>query len=370
MESTTKLYEVIINYLEKQIADGAYNGNVRLPTEIALAKMFSVSRITARRALSELERKGLIYRRQGSGSYAYQNTKVLKDMTNSSETFDIGSNTVSLILPYDSLGGRFSEIVRGAAEVLENYGYHLILHNSRTNMKIEREIILSLMKTGVRGIIYYPHKDMSNIDLLYEIWMRKIPFVTIDKKIPEIPVCGVYSDNFKGSYELTRKLIENGHTKISCFYYLDLADVFTIRQRFFGYCAALHDSNIPVELKYVVNYYDGIAGKSSRESVIGELLNTGVTAVVAENDYTALDIIEICSRMKINIPNQLSVIGFDNIPQSEYTKPPLTTAEQDFATIGKLAAEAVIAQIECKAYETDQVVPVKIINRKSIKKLN
>lgn len=369
MQSNPKLYEVIINYLEKQITDGAYDNKVRLPTEAALAKMFNVSRITARRALEELERKGLIYRRQGSGSFISENSGKSKNEKNIFNMFesDTRGDTVSLILPYDILGGRFSEIVQSAAEVLETHGYHLVLHNSRTDEQSEREILLRLMKTDTGGIIFYPNKDRTNIDLLYQLHLQKFPFVAIDKKITDIPICSVYSDNFKGSYDLTKKLIESGHTKIACFYYMELADVFSIRQRFFGYCTALYDSEIPVNFNFTINYYDKIAGEKSREYLITELLDSGVTAISVQNDYTALDIIDICNHLEIKIPERLSIVGFDNIPQSEYTKPSLTTAEQDFAAIGKSAAEAVIAQIEKKHCEPELIVPVKIIERNSIK---
>lgn len=367
MQLNPKLYEVIVNYLEKQIMDGAYDNNARLPTESALAKMFNVSRITAQRALNELELKGLIYRRQGSGSYISENKK--KNILNMPES-DTRGDTVSLILPYDVLGGRFSEIVQSAAEILETRGYHLVLHNSRTDAQSEREILLRIMKTDTGGIIFYPNKDRTNVDLLYQIWLKKFPFVAIDKKIPDIPIYSVYSDNYKGSYDLTKKLIDNGHTKIACFYYMELADVFSIRQRFFGYCAALNDSGIPVNFNYIINNYDKIAFERSRELILTELLESGVTAISVQNDYTALDIIDICNRLGIKIPEKLSIIGFDNVPQSEYIKPSLTTAEQDFAAIGRSAAETVVAQIEKKYCEPELIIPVKIIERDSIKILN
>jgi DNA-binding LacI/PurR family transcriptional regulator/DNA-binding transcriptional regulator YhcF (GntR family) len=368
MEQNGKLYEVIINYLEKQIADGVYDNNVRLPTEASLSEMFNVSRITTRRALDELELKGLIVRRQGSGSYLSGNAKKTKSMETFSGSSDNGGdNTVSFIFPYGSLGGRVIEIVQGASDVLETHGYHLVLHNSRTDEQIEREIMQKLIKTGTRGIIFYPNNDTTNIDLLYQIWLQKFPFIVIDKKIHDIPICGVCSDNFTGSYELTRKLIANGHVNIACFYYVDLVGTSSVRERFFGYCSALRDGGIPVNLDYVINYEKiTIQTDKKREEIIAELLESGVTAVVTQNDYTALDIIDICNRLNIKIPNQLSIVGFDNVPQSEYTKPPLTTVEQDFAAIGRIAAETIIAQIEEKHFETEQIIPCKIIERKSI----
>ena len=368
VQSNKKLYEVIINYLEKQIADGVYNNNVRLPTEVSLAQIFNVSRITARRALDELALKGLIYRKQGSGSYVSENTKP-EFSKNVFEASYASDNTVSLILPYGRLGGRFSEIVHSSSRFLEKRGYQLILHNSRTDPLVERDIILKLMKTSVGGIIFYPTKDRTNTDLLYQIWLENFPFVAIDKKIQDIPVFSVYSDNFTGSYNLTQKLIQNGHRNIACFYYIDLSDVFSIRQRFFGFCSALHDGGVPINYDYVINYYDSMAGEKSRESIILELLDKGVTAIVAENDYTALDIIDICNHLDIKIPEQLSIVGFDNVPQSEYINPSLTTAEQDFSAIGKSAAEAIIAQIEKQSFPKERVIPVKIIERKSVKKL-
>ena len=369
MGAKSKLYQVIINYLEKQIADGAYDNNVKLPTEAELSKLFNVSRITAQRALDELEMRGFIYRKQGSGSYLNENNKLKADGLYMS---GIHENNIALILPYDILGGRFNEIIQNAAGVLEKRGYHLSLHNSKTNIMSERELIQKLIASGISGIILYPQRDRANMDLLYNIWLEKFPVVVIDKKITDIPVCSVYSDNFTGSYLLTKELVKNGHTRIACFYYLDFTDVFSIRQRFFGYCAALRENGIPVDYRYIINFYDKLfeSENKTRESILKELLDSDVTAVITQNDYAAFDLINICNQINIDIPDRLSIVGFDNVPQSEYSNPPLTTAEQNFASIGKSAAEAVIAQIEKKPCLPEQIIPVSIIYRQSIKKIN
>jgi DNA-binding LacI/PurR family transcriptional regulator len=370
VSSKSKLYEVIISYLEKQIADGAYDNNLKLPTEAELSKTFNVSRITAQRALDELEIKGFIYRKQGSGSYLNENTKHIINAENNNEP-EIHENNVALILPYGILGGRFNEIIQSASDSLEQAGYALILYNSKTNVISERELILKLVRTNISGIILYPQHDRANIDLLYDIWLKKFPISIIDKKITDIPVCNIYSDNFTGSYLLTTELIKNGHSKIGCFYYVDLSDVSSVRQRFFGYCTALRENNIEIDYDYIINFYDNLhqAATKTRETILQDFLELGVTSIIAENDYAALDLIHICNQIEINIPNKFSIVGFDNVPQGEFSNPALTTVEQNFAAIGKSAAEAVIAQIEKRHYNTEQIIPVSVIHRKSIKKI-
>ena len=370
MSAKAKLYEVIINYLEKQIADGMYNNGIKLPSEADLSKLFNVSRITAQRALDELELKGIIYRKRGSGSYLVENAKSFSG-TENLQAFAVHEKNIAFILPYEILGGRFSEIIQNASNVLEKYGYNMMLYNSKTNMMSERELIRKLVAADVNGVILYPQHDLESIDLLYDIWLKKFPFVVIDKKITDIPICSVYSDNFTGSYLLTKELIKNGHTKIACFYYMDInfAEVFSIRQRFFGYCTALHESNVTIENNHIINFHEKASETKTRASVLRGLLDSGVTAILTQNDYEALDLIAVCNKINIDIPGQLSIVGFDNIPQSEYSNPSLTTAEQDFSAIGKSAAEAVIAQIENKPYAAEQIIPVSIICRNSIKRL-
>lgn len=374
MQQLIKLYQVIIDYLEKQILNGAYNNNKKLPSESELSEMFSVSRITAQRALKELELKGLIYRKKGSGSFVnesvntFDNSRILHNPVKISSPMSGNlQNSIAFILPYDILAGRFNEILQmeSASGVLEKHGYHLVLHNSMLNNNVESEIINKLLQSDIKGIILYPFNDFTNFDMLYQVWYKKFPIAVLDKKITDIPICSIYSDHHTGTYLAVQELINNGHEKIACCYRKDFAGFFSVRQRFFGYCRALMDNGIPVDNNFItyVSYDKKI------EDMIKDLLNMKVTALCCEHDYVAIEIIKTCETMRVKIPDDLSIVGFDNIYQSEYSNPPLTTIEQDFALIGKLAAEVVIAQIENKPYKSEQIVPVKLICRKSIKKL-
>jgi len=364
----------MIEYLEKQIENGVYANGHKLPSEAALAEMFNASRITSKRALQELELKGVIYRRKGSGSFVteHHSLKTLKNTHILSNNAKLYENSIDCILPFDALEGKFNKIlqIKSTTGILEKHGYHLTLHNSMENEEVEREIISKIVQNNTKGIILYPHYDRANLDLLYEVWRRKIPIAVIDKKIPDIPICSIYSDNTAGAYLLTQELIENGHTKIACLYRRDLNDVFTIRHRFFGYCSSLLDNGMDVNYNYIINDYSRMLDNGVIfESLLGDILDMGITAVIGESDYTALNIIEACFRLGIKVPDELSVVGFDNAYQSETSNPPLTTVDQDFTAMGKLAAEAIIAQLTNKSYETDQIVPVELIRRQSVKKL-
>lgn len=376
MNSNTTLYNKIVDYLKDKIANAEYQPGDKLPTEAELSNLFSVSRITSRRALEELEKQNLIVRKRGSGSF-------VTDKTDETERQDFEPHRIiKMIIPLEAINVCLLDIIKGASEILVANGYQLAVENIIGDRGKEREVIRQLSAKDVQGAIYYPIFDVGNLDLLYNLSIQKYPLVTIDKYFTDIDLSSVITDNFGGAYDAVSYLYKLGHRKIAYLAINELENESSVRQRFFGYCKALNDKGIPYDetitkLGFNVNMELDLNPDEQRKKVetvsglVLDLLNRGVTAIHTENDSVAIMLINVCNEIGIKVPEQLSVIGFDNLALSGYISVPLTTMAQNFYQIGKRSAEIVMDRINGNFKNTArEYIPSALVERKSCCKID
>jgi GntR family transcriptional regulator of arabinose operon len=365
------LYSQIIEILRGRITRGEYVPDQQLPTEMELAEQFSVSRITSKRALIELEREGLIYRRRGSGSYVKKQEETRR--VTEEQAVSSSSRIVSMIIPYmasNNVLGYFP----GVADHLESRGYYLSIHNSDWSSAQERELLQSLPKRGTSGIILYPVSTQHNLDIVHSLHLNEYPIVTIDQYYSILTMGSVVSDNYNGGYMAASKLIELGHTRIAFLSTIGIQYRSTVRDRFFGYSKALKDNGISLDIDLIFSDLPPEAEgdlprrRSFYKSLLNKMLELQVTAIQAEHDMVAFDCIKASVDLGIKIPEQLSIVGFDNnqdvVLQVDV---PITTIEQEYYEIGKRSAMMIIDQIESGTRQLNRSdVPVKWISRQSI----
>jgi len=359
------LYMQIFEYYKQKIMNKELLPNDQLPTEIEMAQMFGVSRITTKRALNELEREGLIYRKRGQGSF-------VSDLSQRKINEFNKKNVISMIIPATTMRGRNMDYIKGATDAVNQNGYYLTIHITEDEAQ-EREMLLSIPKDGISGIIFYPI-SRSHFDLLYVMHITGYPIVTIDKHFESLPISYVISDNFDGAYQSVSHLVELGHRNIAYVASSNIESISTVRQRFFGYCSALKDHNIGIDKQFIVlgledqvkDSEDEVQKINFLKAKLEWLLKNGVTAIIAENDYIAVSIQKVLVDMGIKIPKEVSLIGFDNLDVLEHVGIMLTTVEQNFYEIGKAAANIIIEMLESgKREQVKKIVPVRLIVKES-----
>ncbi len=362
------LYIQIVDYLISLIESKEILPGEKLPTELELMERFNVSRITAKRALEELKNKGLIYRKKGQGSFLNNNFSI--ENTNKQKI-------ISMIIPYENSTGRFIDYIRGAADYLYSKGYFLSVNCTDGDEAKEREFLINMSRRGVSGILYYPTNEINNFDILSTLYMNEYPIVLIDKYYNSLPLSYSASDNFDGGYKSCLHLIKLGHRNIGFMSRINMEKASSVRDRFLGYCKALKDNEVEIKSEFILtDFLNGLPTSSTEEDKIEYmmrlfkvLLEKGITAVLAENDYVALDIIRAVDLLKVELSNDISLIGFDNIPVLEQMSVPLTTIEQDFYEIGNKAARIIIDIIEGKIVnQAKEITPIKLIERNSTSK--
>ncbi|HAH62585.1 MAG TPA: hypothetical protein DCL73_10880 [Treponema sp.] len=362
------LYEKIIADIQEKIIDNTYALNDRIPTEFELAEQYQVSRITSKRALEELKNEGYIYRKQGSGSYVSDAFKYRKNPA--------AGNYVAVIMPQYVSSGSFAATIRGTSSVVQENDLSLKLY---TNVKSQEEVsalLQELYRQNIAGIIYYPFSDVENVAVLNMLATEHFPIVTIDKYFECVPVSSVISDNKKGGELSAEYLIANGHRTIAFISDIPFEAATSIRDRYFGYCAALQAHDIKVDMNLIVqggwtSEYPRTYNKKVYTEIIRKLLAQGVTAVCAANDIIATSIIHASCDMGVAIPEQLSIVGFDNSEMAEYIRPPLTSVRQDFVQMGRTAGALICSsRTTGKLDYTRTVLPVSLVERETVAKIS
>lgn len=365
------LYETIISDLKTKILNGEYKPDDRLPTEMDLAERYGVSRITSKRALEELKQLGFVYRIRGSGSFVAAQRPSAE--TGSQPAGN--SNIVAIILPFDDSNGSFALSVRGIAEVLESRGYYMSVYNGMRDVKAVENLIAKLYRDGIGGIIYYPLSEHDNFSVINMLYLENYPIVTIDKYFESIPISYVVSDNETGGATAVEYLIAQGHSRIGFVSDLSIETISSLRNRYFGYCKTLKAHRIPfdsdlVKLGVTGNEFSRTYQRDVYQPLLRDLVDHGATAVFAVIDLIASYLIRAAFELGIRIPEDISIIGFDDMDISKHLQPPLTTVSQSFFTMGKEAARILCDEIQSgQTSFTQRRLPVELVVRDSCKNL-
>ena len=193
-----------------------------------------------------------------------------------------------------------------------------------------------LSQIGIDGLIVItPHHETVEIA---RKTLKRIPVVSIDSSMGS-EKSAIQLNNFDDAYRATKHLIDLGHTGI--LHVAGPATFFEAVDRKAGYEAAMKDSKLK-PLSQV--------GEWSMDSgyVISKSTNyqaANITAIFAASDHIALGVLRDCHERKILVPNQLSIIGFDDLPEAEFSWPPLTTMRQDFQAIGEGAVQMLLEKL-------------------------
>lgn len=246
------------------------------------------------------------------------------------------SNTIGLLVP-DLGTGYIGEIIRGIDTELSWNNLDLILYTTHRTATKEANYVANLAHGMVDGLLLVLPRNP--VDYIATLTRRNFPFVLIDHQgaVEKCPAVG--ATNWQGAYTATEYLIGLGHRRIG--FITGSLDLGCAEDRLKGYRSALRTHHIPdaPELVYEGNFFqpDGYAGASALLE-----LTEPPTAIFASNDVMAMGVMDAVRNRGLRVPDDISVIGFDNIPQSAMVYPPLTTVQQPLEQMGRVAAQMLI----------------------------
>jgi len=341
------------------IDSGQYRPNDRLPTEHEIAEQSGMSRQTVRQAIGALVQEGRLNRRQGSGTYVAEAA-----VRQESEWPAIGIMT-TYISDYI-----FPEIVRGIESVLRSRGYAMVLSSTDNDKAKERESLTAMMSGQVKGLIVEPTRSAqgnANLDRYLALGQWKLPYVMINERYVELDCPCVKMDDEQGGFLAAKHLMELGHRRVAGFFKTD--DMQGV-QRLRGFMRAHQTQRVPLLPDSVVQY----ATEQKREYAFQRALDylrmppeERPTAFVCYNDELAVWLMEAVRHAGLRVPDDLSVIGFDDSFLATATETKLTSVVHRKYELGARAAGLLLDMLEGKdgARAQDIVYPPELIVRDS-----
>jgi GntR family transcriptional regulator, arabinose operon transcriptional repressor len=343
------------------LQSGRMKPNDQMPSEHEIAQQFRLSRQTVRQTLGELEQEGWLYRVQGKGTFVSERrTRPLQEM-----------QAVGMVTTYIS-DYIFPHIVRGAEGVLRNRGYSLMLSSTDNAKEKERENLEFLLTQPIRGLIIEPTKSAQgnpNLSLYLSLQVNKIPFLMINERYPELHCPCLKMDDEAGGFAATRHLIELGHRNIAGFF---KTDDLQGANRMKGFIRAHQEHQLSLQHNSVTHYTTETASTVPFEAALAMLQRTDrPTAFVCYNDELAVRLLEAARRTGLSVPDDLSVIGFDDSPLATATEVKLTTVVHPKTAMGADAAEMLLNMIAGQGEDSirDIVYAPEIVVRESTRAL-
>lgn len=280
------------------------------------------------------------------------------------------TSTIGLVV-VGLTGSFYAHILEGVDSVAQSSQYGVLIACSYGEPPKEREIIQMLLDKRVDGLIVAPADPEENRELYQELLEWQIPIVLIDRYLPDLPIDFVATDNELGGYLATRHLLNLGRRRI----------VFvsngsrerratSVVSRFVGYQRALHEYQVTQTVELGPGLPDILPEEEYAYIAVSHYLQQGgeLDGVFAVNDDVAYGAIRALNAHGLRVPEDVSVVGFDDQDVSAFITPPLTTVAQPMRTIGERAATLLLERIHSRGSTQPQqqvLLPPQLVIRQS-----
>jgi GntR family transcriptional regulator of arabinose operon len=323
-------YRQIVESLRTSIMGGQYRNGARLPSEAELVRRFGVSRMTAVKAMQLLQQEGLLVRRTGSGTYAAEVKSGTKPV-------------FGLIIPDLGQTEIFEPICKGMSASPNASGHSLAWGHSAaysTTKEDEAEHLCDqYIEQRVSGVFFAPvefgpRRDQVNRRVLRALKTARIPVVLLDRCVLEFPARSEYDlvclDNRRAGFIMANHLLKQGAKRVGFVALEGSAE--TVDDRIAGYREALIAHGMPIERNMVMR-----CDPTNATAMEALLSSRKVDAVVCANDHTAAQLMRTALGLGIRIPEQLRIVGIDDVRYAGLLPVPLTTLHQPCLDIGAVA---------------------------------
>jgi LacI family purine nucleotide synthesis repressor len=350
------LYQKIASEIRRTIDSGELQPGMRLPSLDSLAETYGVNRITVRRALTDLRTEGLIHAVPAEGTYVSEPR--LKKKPNGLLTIGL----VSHVLNPNGFGPYHMEIISGIQEGLRGTDAQLTLM-PEGHISDQGRIFDLMVRSGLDGVIYLGDFETATLKLMVE---KGPPSILIDCRLRGGIVDAVLADNRAGACDAILHVVENGHSRLACI--TGTAEDSTTRVRLEGVRDAMADCGLSAEaITIEAADFTREGGYASMQKLL--CATARPTAVFCFNDEMASGALQaIHERGDLRVPNDISVIGFDDVSWATSLHPPLTTIRVEKQIMGQLAVRHLLEHLRG---ETDGemhnaiITPTRLIVRES-----
>ncbi|MBN1522297.1 MAG: LacI family DNA-binding transcriptional regulator [Candidatus Aureabacteria bacterium] len=275
------------------------------------------------------------------------------------------SETIGIILPkiFFLQGPFFSEVLSGIEQVSVKNGYNILIA-SATGKKQEKNFPFNLTRAKrIDGMLII--NEQQRIRNLLALKKESFPFVFLNRFIKDTQINCVASDNVQGGHIATQHLTRLGHKRIAVI--TGSLKMAASHERLQGYRAALEEAGIPFDRRLVQEglFEQGIeSGVECATRLIEQ--SPLPTAIFAFSDEIAIGVMQVVKSKGLKIPEDIAIIGYDNIEYSAHLSPPLTTISQNPFTIGSASCQMLIDILSEKKVENNHIrISVNLVIRES-----
>lgn len=360
-DSSLPLHIQLLDELRHKILQGELRPHDQLPSEWELVESLNISRATIQRAWQSAQEEGLLYRIPGKGTFV---NEPVKDGNL--------QNAIGFMIP--EYRGTFAmSLLGGAEQVLRKQGYRLQFASTDRSINEENRLLEQFADAGICGIILVPVRGGIQ-DRFLASGKLNIPVVLMDRPLNGVLLPCVSSNNYAGGLQAMNHLITLGHRDI-LFVARPHMDLWSVAERYRAYQDALRLHGFESQAPFLIG---GDNEMSSYEAYLNhdddeiqpliKYLKKGQhpTAIFAVNDWMALKVQRAIAAAGLKSPDDISVIGFDNLDIAQYQNPPLTTIAQDAGLMGAEAARRLITLLEGDTIrEIVTLLPTQLIIRQS-----
>jgi GntR family transcriptional regulator, arabinose operon transcriptional repressor len=352
-------YQQILEEIKADILTGRYRAGEKLPSEAALVKKFATSRITVGRALHELRQLGLIERRAGSGSYV------------GTPSQDSGL-LFGLLIPNLADTEIFGPICQGMSEAPQTRKNALLWGNITPDLDTKDEQAWELCRQyiakRVAGVFFAPLErtaasEQTNHQILSTLERARIPVVLLDRCVLPYPKRSAHDlvaiDHRRAGYMITEHLIALGCCRIGFVAYSKSAS--TVEARIAGYRDALFVAGLPVKVDLIQHLND-----DPLSELKPYVEKQKPDALVCGNDRTAGQVMQSLIRLNYRIPDDIRIVGIDDVGYASLLPSPLTTVHQPCREIGVAAVAVMLERLETPGMPIrDILLDCKLVVRES-----
>lgn len=322
--------------LSDYIQSGRVKVGMKLPTVREMEVQYGVSRATIVQSITILQQQGWVERRHGSGVYVRK-----PERTNAPPRLIgyVARNTDSEII---------LRVYGGIERVARVHDMHVLVGSAGESYEMERIQLHRMVEAGCQAVVLFPvsrTRRQLDTDYLKEE-LLDFPIVLVDIAYPEQRRPQVVFDNYRLGYEMTEMLLHEGHQRIA---FMDVESGpdrlmhYSTRERYRGYLDALQHASAPVyeEDHWIMS--GKLPGDDMADAVYPFLRQwcgsrSRPSALIALEDYAAMRTIQVAQSLEIRVPDELTVVGFDNLAIAHGFSPPFPTSGPDFCRAGEVAA--------------------------------
>ena len=344
-DSLVPLHTQLQRQLRNLIVSGQWAPGSRLPSENQLHRELNISRSTVRQAFSESQHEGLIERIPGRGTFVADPAP------------DGRQKRLIAFIISDFDSEREWELLKGAEAAARRNDCHVVFYNTHHSCREERRVLSQLPSQNISGALLWSCADAEDGSAAQAYDVGSLPpLVMMDREAPALPGDLVTSDNHGGASLALSHLLALGHRHIVCVTH-DRVGLSTVAERIRGYQDALQASGemegsvwaMPTGAELSTEKALQLGNdpdSAAMQFLTQRLAAEKPTALFAINDLVALLVLRAAQAIRLRVPQDLSVVGYDNVEFSALMATPLTTIAQDFHSIGRRSFELLLERMD------------------------